>query len=81
MLLGFSQPDEHAHAPDEWIDLDNYETGIRAFVRTFDEIVGSDQRTQSRTRGSLRICDGPGGCSELTAAHHGSPQPPGGPTA
>jgi acetylornithine deacetylase/succinyl-diaminopimelate desuccinylase-like protein len=24
VLLGFSQPDEHAHAPNEWIDLNNY---------------------------------------------------------
>jgi len=40
VLLGFSQPDEHAHAPNEWIDLNNYETGIRTFVRMFDELVG-----------------------------------------
>jgi acetylornithine deacetylase/succinyl-diaminopimelate desuccinylase-like protein len=39
VLLGFSQPDEHAHAPNEWIDLNNYETGIRTFARMFDELV------------------------------------------
>jgi acetylornithine deacetylase/succinyl-diaminopimelate desuccinylase-like protein len=39
VLLGFSQPDEHAHAPNEWLDLNNYETGIRTFVRMFDELV------------------------------------------
>jgi acetylornithine deacetylase/succinyl-diaminopimelate desuccinylase-like protein len=38
VLLGFSQPDEHAHAPNEWLDLNNYETGIRMFVRMFDEL-------------------------------------------
>ena len=38
VLLGFSQPDDHAHAPNEWIDLNNYETGIRTFVRMFDEL-------------------------------------------
>ena len=27
VLLGFAQPNEHAHAPNEWIDLANYETG------------------------------------------------------
>jgi acetylornithine deacetylase/succinyl-diaminopimelate desuccinylase-like protein len=39
VLLGFSQPDEHAHAPNEWIDLNNYETGILTFARMFDELV------------------------------------------
>jgi acetylornithine deacetylase/succinyl-diaminopimelate desuccinylase-like protein len=39
VLLGFSQPDEHAHAPNEWLDLGNYETGIRMFARMFDELV------------------------------------------
>jgi acetylornithine deacetylase/succinyl-diaminopimelate desuccinylase-like protein len=38
VMLGFSQPDERAHAPNEWIDLDNYETGIRAFARMWDEL-------------------------------------------
>ena len=38
VLLGFSQPDEHAHAPNEWIDLTNYETGIRTFARMWDEL-------------------------------------------
>jgi acetylornithine deacetylase/succinyl-diaminopimelate desuccinylase-like protein len=27
--MGFVQPDSHAHAPNEWMDLNNYETGIR----------------------------------------------------
>jgi acetylornithine deacetylase/succinyl-diaminopimelate desuccinylase-like protein len=38
VMLGFSQPDERAHAPNEWIDRDNYETGIRAFARMWDEL-------------------------------------------
>ena len=38
VLLGFTPPDEHAHAPNEWMDLANYETGIRTIVRFFDEI-------------------------------------------
>jgi acetylornithine deacetylase/succinyl-diaminopimelate desuccinylase-like protein len=38
VLLGFTQPDEHAHAPNEWIDLNNYETGIRMFARMWDEL-------------------------------------------
>ena len=38
VLLGFSPPDDNAHAPNEWMDLANYETGIRTVVRTWDEI-------------------------------------------
>ena len=38
VLLGFSQPHENAHAPDEWMSLANYEGAIRAIVSTFDEI-------------------------------------------
>lgn len=38
VLLGITQPDEHAHAPNEWLDLDNYETGIRTFARMFEEL-------------------------------------------
>jgi acetylornithine deacetylase/succinyl-diaminopimelate desuccinylase-like protein len=40
VMVGFSQPDEHAHAPNEWLDLDNYETGIRMFARLWDELSG-----------------------------------------
>jgi acetylornithine deacetylase/succinyl-diaminopimelate desuccinylase-like protein len=38
VMLGISQPDERAHAPNEWIDLNNYETGIRMFARMWDEL-------------------------------------------
>ena len=38
VLLGFAPPDENAHAPNEWMDLGNYETGIRTFARMFDEL-------------------------------------------
>ncbi len=38
VLLGFTPPNDRAHAPDEWMDLRNYETGIRTIVRTFDEL-------------------------------------------
>jgi acetylornithine deacetylase/succinyl-diaminopimelate desuccinylase-like protein len=41
VLLGFSQPNENAHAPDEWMSLANYEGAIRAIVRTFDEIANT----------------------------------------
>jgi acetylornithine deacetylase/succinyl-diaminopimelate desuccinylase-like protein len=38
VLLGIVPPDDNAHAPNEWMDLDNYETGIRTFARMFDEL-------------------------------------------
>jgi acetylornithine deacetylase/succinyl-diaminopimelate desuccinylase-like protein len=45
VLLGFAQPHENAHAPDEWMDLANYEGAIRAIVATFDEIATLVVRT------------------------------------
>jgi acetylornithine deacetylase/succinyl-diaminopimelate desuccinylase-like protein len=48
VLEGFTQPDERAHAPDEWLDLGNYEGAIRAIVATFDEIAGLDLRSTDR---------------------------------
>jgi acetylornithine deacetylase/succinyl-diaminopimelate desuccinylase-like protein len=42
VLLGFCQPHENAHAPDEWMSLANYEGAIRAIVATFDEIATID---------------------------------------
>jgi acetylornithine deacetylase/succinyl-diaminopimelate desuccinylase-like protein len=42
VMLGFTPPDDHAHAPNEWMDLENYETGIRAIVRMFDELAAID---------------------------------------
>jgi acetylornithine deacetylase/succinyl-diaminopimelate desuccinylase-like protein len=38
VLLGFAPADGHAHAPNEWMDLGNYETGIRTIIRLWDEI-------------------------------------------
>jgi acetylornithine deacetylase/succinyl-diaminopimelate desuccinylase-like protein len=45
VLLGFSQPHENAHAPDEWLDLANYEGAIRTIIATFDEIAAIDGRS------------------------------------
>jgi acetylornithine deacetylase/succinyl-diaminopimelate desuccinylase-like protein len=38
VLLGFVQPNERAHAPNEWMDLANYEGALRTIARTFEEI-------------------------------------------
>ena len=38
VLLGFAQPACNAHAPNEWLDLDNFERGTRVIVRLWDEV-------------------------------------------
>ncbi|HET9347010.1 MAG TPA: dipeptidase [Candidatus Limnocylindrales bacterium] len=43
VLLGFTPPDDHAHAPNEWMDMANYETGIRTVVRMWDEVAALDR--------------------------------------
>ena len=32
VMVGFSPPGDHAHAPDEWMDLATIERGTRALV-------------------------------------------------
>jgi acetylornithine deacetylase/succinyl-diaminopimelate desuccinylase-like protein len=38
VLLGFGLPDENAHAPDEFINLDNFHGGIKTSVHFFNEL-------------------------------------------
>jgi acetylornithine deacetylase/succinyl-diaminopimelate desuccinylase-like protein len=38
LLMGFGQPDENSHAPNEWLDLDNYQLGIKSAAYLYDEI-------------------------------------------
>jgi acetylornithine deacetylase/succinyl-diaminopimelate desuccinylase-like protein len=40
VLLGFGLPDENAHAPDEFIDLGNFFTGIQVVAHFYDELAG-----------------------------------------
>ena len=37
LLMGFGLPGENAHAPNEWIGVDNYRLGIRAAATLLDE--------------------------------------------
>ena len=37
LLVGFGLPGENAHAPDEWISVDNFHIGMRAIARFWDE--------------------------------------------
>lgn len=38
VLLGFGLPDENAHAPDEFINLDNFFGGIKTITHFYDEL-------------------------------------------
>jgi acetylornithine deacetylase/succinyl-diaminopimelate desuccinylase-like protein len=38
LLIGFGLPGENAHAPNEWIDLDQVRRGIRVMVRLYQEL-------------------------------------------
>jgi acetylornithine deacetylase/succinyl-diaminopimelate desuccinylase-like protein len=38
LLVGFGLPGENAHAPNEWISVDNYERGMRAMAALWDEL-------------------------------------------
>lgn len=42
VLLGFAPPDGQFHAPNEWMSMANYETGIRAIARYWDEVAALD---------------------------------------
>lgn len=38
LLLGFGLPGENAHAPDEWMSVENFEKGMRAVAVLWDEM-------------------------------------------
>ena len=38
LLIGFGLPDENAHAPNEWLDLENYQLGIISSIYLYDEL-------------------------------------------
>jgi acetylornithine deacetylase/succinyl-diaminopimelate desuccinylase-like protein len=40
LLVGFGLPGENAHAPNEWIELENLRRGMRAIVRLYEELAG-----------------------------------------
>lgn len=44
ILMGFSNPDDHAHAPNESMVLANYETGIRTICVLWDLLGAADWR-------------------------------------
>jgi acetylornithine deacetylase/succinyl-diaminopimelate desuccinylase-like protein len=38
LLVGFALPGCNMHAPDEWLSVANFEQGIHALARLWDEI-------------------------------------------
>jgi acetylornithine deacetylase/succinyl-diaminopimelate desuccinylase-like protein len=42
LLLGFGLPGENAHAPDEWMSVENFELGMRAIATFWDELKTSN---------------------------------------
>lgn len=50
VMLGFTNPDDNAHAPNETMVLLNYETGLRTITRLWDDL-GSMSPQAARTGG------------------------------
>jgi len=44
LLMGFGLPGENAHAPDEWISLQNFTKGLRAVATLYDELGSAMER-------------------------------------
>jgi acetylornithine deacetylase/succinyl-diaminopimelate desuccinylase-like protein len=38
LLVGFGLPGENAHAPNEWMSVENYDKGMRAMAALWDEL-------------------------------------------
>ncbi len=45
LLMGFGLPGENAHAPDEWISVENYTLGMRAAATLLDEYANAVRRS------------------------------------
>jgi acetylornithine deacetylase/succinyl-diaminopimelate desuccinylase-like protein len=38
LLMGFGLPGENAHAPNEWLSMDNFTRGLRACAMLYEEL-------------------------------------------
>ncbi len=47
LLVGFGLPGENAHAPDEWMSLENFEKGMRAMAALWSEYAAERAPAQS----------------------------------
>ena len=50
LLMGFGQPDENAHAPNEWLLLENYHLGIKSAAYLYSEIAEMPLQSPSGSR-------------------------------
>ena len=48
LLVGFGLPGENAHAPDEWMSVENFDKGTAAIAALWDELGNGEQGTGSR---------------------------------
>jgi acetylornithine deacetylase/succinyl-diaminopimelate desuccinylase-like protein len=46
LLVGFGLPGENAHAPDEWMSVENFTKGMRAIATLWDELGSNAERTK-----------------------------------
>jgi acetylornithine deacetylase/succinyl-diaminopimelate desuccinylase-like protein len=44
LLMGFGLPGENAHAPDEWMSVENFTKGMRAVALLWEELGRGDGR-------------------------------------
>ncbi len=51
VLLGFGLPDENAHAPNEFLNLDNFYGGIKTSLHFFDQLPHSMEGHRKKGRG------------------------------
>lgn len=42
LLVGFGLPGENAHAPDEWMNVESFQLGMRAMAALWDEYAKAD---------------------------------------
>ena len=47
LLVGFGLPGENAHAPDEWMSVENFEKGVRAVACLWEELASTATTTPS----------------------------------
>jgi acetylornithine deacetylase/succinyl-diaminopimelate desuccinylase-like protein len=63
ILMGFGLPDENSHAPNERLDLENYEKGILAAIYLYEELAkappAAARKLSPRGRGRARARGGP----------------------
>ena len=45
LLVGFGLPGENAHAPDEWMSMENFTKGMRAIAMLWDELGAAETTT------------------------------------